>query len=509
MTASRKRLTSLKKSSSLLMYKGPDKTSTGYVLLSQMYSDIMHIVQHLVGQLKPSEYTQNCGPISSFLQLFQLPSLPLLQIKLGAYFPNASLRDDYTEMNPAIWMDHQASQVYLCLRCVAWKLTEKFDYIPHPVHQYNTRNMFVSLKRSDFRNMMTAAASSSTSFEEWTVATWTTETTPCASKSSNPDDDNGETPPPPPVLTKKTDTEPEEKKTTSTSTAAIHPVHSMETKADVFVEMEGNPKQVPFRNPISGYEDVRFIGPNSSNMWITFHSFEFDSRGHLRMMLAPIDVKTGQLMKPAVKLTGFGDHLPKQKNWLGFWHMQQLFFIYSWCPMIVLHCETETGHVTLVSMDLPPYVNEWHGSTPPLEMPTVLWEQLLEHQPLPEKENTILTKMTYKKDYVGYMSLVHESVWTQLPTKSVQYTRRFVIFILVHTADHTWRYPFYTKLTHVSPVFQFQKKSTVEFVNNMSWDKTSATSYDVIVPYSVHDASCMVTKIDFTQLLKQLFPCLS
>jgi hypothetical protein len=199
-----------------------------------------------------------------------------------------------------------------------------------------------------------------------------------------------------------------------------------------------------------------------------------------------------------LKLTGFGDdpRIPRQKNWMPFWYQQQLFFVYSWCPLAIVHCDTETGLVTLVSLDIPPVLSEWRGSAPPLEIPPHLLDGSSVKSSLPGG----LSALTPRKDYTLYLGMTHESSWSNNPRKP-NYTRLFVVFAIIYTKDHTWRYPFYSMITHVSPVFRFDTQQPVEFVTNIAWDNDT-----IIIPYGSRDEKCFVTQVSWKELSKQLLP---
>lgn len=492
---SKRKLTAPPKS--IVLYSGPDEKSIVYILMNQIYNDVLQATSELIKLEDPTTFAQE--RVLSFNEVFEVNESPI-QIFMGSLFPDATSRSDYKEMNPSIWIDQELSNVWLNLRLVAWRVSPTFQYIPHPSLGHQTRNVICRLSLSDFKNLPPV----------WTVATYEKMNNDNVSINISGESDakssiditttSG-------ISTSALSTSvsaPDVSTSTVSSPSAPTIAFKQSTICDLVEEIRMNPLKPPYPNAIniSGYEDVKFIGPSSTNMWITFHSFEFHDRNLLRMMIAPLDMTTGQLMKPAVLVHGFGESQQKQKNWVAFWFQQQLFFIYSWCPMVILHCQLHSGKVSLVSLDMPSILNEWRGSTPPIEI---------------SKSALTKLKIVPHDDCTHYLCLIHDNPWkSSIP----HYSHRFIVFYLQTSKNHMWRYPFHAQITHVSSEFRFDKNMPIEFINSIAWLKSSSVSAQdskesinvvhahkslhVVIPYGSRDEKCFISKISWNQLVKQL-----
>ena len=134
-------------------------------------------------------------------------------------------------------------------------------------------------------------------------------------------------------------------------------------------------KNVPpkYKHLISGMEDCR-IFRFRERYWFTCSTFEHTDPANVRLMLCRLlkvrDLGSGKeewIVDHHVLLHGFRDN-EKQKNWISHVDGEELYFIYSFCPFILLKCNSDTGVCGIHKVTVPKLPNRWRGGSKLVEI---------------------------------------------------------------------------------------------------------------------------------------------
>lgn len=130
-----------------------------------------------------------------------------------------------------------------------------------------------------------------------------------------------------------------------------------EKKEPVFMKQRGGGRSLTNESPKEGTSTHAVVGESG-------YISERSLLGH-----PPIEsYKTTWEVDHHVLCHGFKDN-DKQKNWISVVKGEELFFIYSFCPFILLKCNPETGKCTVAKVRIPKTPNRWRGSSRLVKLP--------------------------------------------------------------------------------------------------------------------------------------------
>lgn len=142
---------------------------------------------------------------------------------------------------------------------------------------------------------------------------------------------------------------------------------------------------VPYTSHIAGLEDVRIFkwkDNEQHRLGAIAVSTELTSTREPKTCLMEIEPETGRIVHfvPLLNAGGqFGMETKPQKNWLPFIMNSILYFLYSYCPYIVLEYDEKQRNCKLATFRLPVEPNCWRGSAGPVFLPAPhnLWIALV------------------------------------------------------------------------------------------------------------------------------------
>jgi len=240
-------------------------------------------------------------------------------------------------------------------------------------------------------------------------------------------------------------------------------------------------KPMVFPSNVLGYEDVRLIYFRG-NLYGIATSREHTRSNINKMYLLKYDgdnkdkVTVKALVHENSALNLF-DEDRCEKNWSPFVCNDELLMIYTFSPLIILHCDVDTGMLrfkqhSITKRDMTSY----RGGTQ--FVPFHLFEQN------------------------GYLGIIHQVAQRPLPNNiwGRYYFHRFV-FIFNHNDNHKQKKGF--RVRAVSKPFYFREK-TVEFASGLV-----VTDTEIIITYGFEDKQpwqCNIPLESFRKSIKSLFP---
>lgn len=199
---------------------------------------------------------------------------------------------------------------------------------------------------------------------------------------------------------------------------------------------------------IQGLEDGRHIYYNNK-LYATFTSFEYGRENKPSMVLTEINQNTYEVEK--ITTLKYRDDIV-QKNWVPVIYNEELCYIYSYEPFILLKIDPETGNCEeLINKYLIYSMANIRGSTPPILINNNL-----------------------------YLILVHEVVHTD----TRKYIHRFMTF------DNDWN------IIDISEPFYFNELF-VEYSLSIVYN---SLNNDITIPFSHMDNSTFMGKINYNNI---------